>query len=79
MLILKNCLLSCLWLQKSDFYIGSGAVVFDDIDECWQGDEGSDSSPSPSRNCHPGPPSHYFKVELVLFGGKIICCVNLMV
>lgn len=37
-------------------------MVFDDIEDSWGNEAASDGSASPSRNCHPGPPAHYFKV-----------------
>ncbi|XP_024083399.1 uncharacterized protein LOC106671833 isoform X2 [Cimex lectularius] len=47
-----------------------GSVVFDDIEETWPCEPASDSSPSPSRNCHPGPPAHYFKVATSVSDGE---------
>ena len=49
-------------LEILNLFVKGGAVVFDDIEETWHCEDASDSSPSPTRNCHPGPPAHYFKV-----------------
>ncbi|XP_066901235.1 amyloid-beta A4 precursor protein-binding family A member 3 isoform X1 [Halyomorpha halys] len=49
---------------------GGGAVVFDDIEDSWASEAVSDGSPSPSRNCHPGPPAHYFKVATSVSDGE---------
>ncbi|CAH1392846.1 unnamed protein product [Nezara viridula] len=49
---------------------GGGAVVFDDIEDSWANEAVSDDSPSPSRNCHPGPPAHYFKVATTVSDGE---------
>ncbi|XP_073993929.1 uncharacterized protein isoform X4 [Rhodnius prolixus] len=56
--------------QRSSLQKGSGAIVFDDIEETWPCENVSDSSPSPSRNCHPGPPAHYFKVATSASDGE---------
>ncbi|KAF6216723.1 hypothetical protein GE061_001070 [Apolygus lucorum] len=56
--------------QRASQQKGSGAVVFDDIEETWPCEVTSDSSPSPSRNCHPGPPAHYFKVATSVSDGE---------
>lgn len=49
---------------------GGGAVVFDDIEDSWGNEAASDGSASPSRNCHPGPPAHYFKVATSVSDGE---------
>ncbi|BES90173.1 Hypothetical protein NTJ_02981 [Nesidiocoris tenuis] len=56
--------------QRASQQKGSGAVVFDDIEETWPCEVNSDSSPSPSRNFHPGPPAHYFKVATSVSDGE---------
>lgn len=56
--------------QKSIQPKNGGAVVFDDIEDTWPSEAVSDGSPSPSRNCHPGPPAHYFKVATSVSDGE---------